>query len=86
MAIVSSGILGIVGGGVKLATLILQKSVNEQNRKYIDEYVHAEKMLLAERSKPMEDQHDNVVEHFEAKLKILMDAAEQEYIKQAGQQ
>lgn len=84
MALISSGIMGIIGGGIQLAIKILERSNNAENRKYIDEYVDAEKKLLAERSKPMEDQHDNVIEHYEAKLKILFEAAQQEYIKQAG--
>jgi len=82
---IPTGILGIIGGGVEIAKQILIRKNTQESRKYVDEYLEAEKALLAERSKPMEDQLDNVVEHFEAKLKILFEAAKQAYIAdQAG--
>lgn len=80
------GILDIVGGGVELATEILKRSNTKEGRKYIDEYVQAKKALLKEKSKPMEDQYDNVVEHFEEKLKILLEAGRKEYVRKLGEQ
>lgn len=88
-------VLEIISGGVELATEILGKSSNKQNKEILKEYVsaeiealEAERAVELEKEKPMEDQFDNVVEHFEKKqkhfekkAKILMDAAKQEYLR-----
>lgn len=79
-----TAITSIIGGGISLATQILKRSNDAQDKKYIDEYIDAEKKLLAERAKPMGDQWDNVVEHYEAMKKILFEAAEKAYLKQVG--
>jgi len=76
--------LGIVDKGAQIAIEILRKKNTEENRKYIDEYMDAKKQLLAEKSKLNKDQLDNVVEHYEAKLEILYNVAQQEQASQAG--
>lgn len=67
--------LTLVASGIKLATAIVERSNNKEARKYLDEYLDAKKKLDAERSKPMADQLDNVIEHYEATVQRLMDAA-----------
>ena len=94
MSIIAS-VLGIFGGGIDLAKLIIGKSSKKEDKKILNEYLDAEKKALEaertvelEKEKPMEDQLDNVIEHFqktqkhfEKKAKMLMDAAKQEYLR-----
>jgi hypothetical protein len=72
------GTSALLGLGAQLAITILQRSTKKEDRKYIDEYVEAEKALLAERSKPLADQFDNVIENYEGKLAILFEAAKRQ--------
>lgn len=76
--------LGIVDKGAQIAIEILRKKNTVENRKYIDEYMDAKKHLLAEKSKLNAEQLDNVVEHYEAKLEILYNVAQQEQASQGG--
>ena len=94
MSIIAAA-LGVFGGGIDLAKIIIGKSSNKQDKEILTEYMKAEtKALDAERAvelekeKPMEDQLDNVIEHFESaqkhfekRAKIMMDAAKQEYMR-----
>ena len=68
----------MLGLGAQLAITILQRSQKKEDRKYIDEFVEASKSLAAERSKPLAEQFDNVVEKYEQSLKILFEAAQRE--------
>lgn len=77
-----SAVLPLIAGAIDVAKQILLKSNTKENRKYIDAYVEAEQALLAEKNKPMEDQLDNVVEHFEQQLEILFNASKAEYERQ----
>ena len=61
--------------GIGLGIQILKKKNTESDRKYIDEYYEAEKILAEEKAKPSEDQMDNVVEEFEKKAELLLTAA-----------
>ncbi len=88
-------VLGIMGSGIDLAKTIVGKSSKKEDKEILSEYVKAETEVLdaeriveLEKEKPMEDQLDNVVEHFEKKqkhfekkVKMLMDAAKQEYLR-----
>lgn len=94
MSIIAS-VLGIFGGGIDLAKLIVGKSSKKEDKEILTQYLDAEKKALdaertveLEKEKPMEDQFDNVIEHFqttqkhfEKRAKILLDAAKQEYMR-----
>ena len=73
--------LSVLKSGVELATEILRRSNNNESQKYINEYIEAEKALLKERSKPLKDQYDNIIEFYESKLKILFNAAHTQYLR-----
>lgn len=87
-------ILKIFGGGLDLAKLIVGKSDRKDRRKYLDEYLDAEKKVLnaelkveQEKEKPADKQFSNVIEHFEKskihwekKAKLLQEVAHQEYL------
>ena len=61
--------------GIQLGIQILKKKNTEKDRKYIDEYYEAAKIVAEEKAKPSELQMDNVIEQYEEKAALLLEAA-----------
>lgn len=61
--------------GLELAIGILKKKNTDKDRKYIDDYTEAKRIVMEEKAKPSSDQMDNLIEQEEAKAELLLEAA-----------
>jgi hypothetical protein len=61
--------------GIELGIGILKSKNTDKDRKYIDDYYAAKKIVAEERAKDSSDQMDNLIEQQEAKAELLLEAA-----------
>src|SRR5690554_362608 len=73
-----TSVLGLLTKGMGVAEQVLEKSNTKESRKYLQEWLEAKKGALEaenrvklEKQKPQDQQYDNVVEHFEDKVREL---------------
>jgi hypothetical protein len=76
--LITTSVLALLTKGMGVAEQVLEKSNTKESRKYLDEWMEAKKNALEaenkvnlEKQKPQDQQYDNVVEHFEDKVREL---------------